>query len=298
MNNSNDKKWMPKKRVLERYPILRILMVVVAAVLMAVNLKTFVHAGGLFPGGFTGLTLLVQEIFSRFFRISLPFALLNLIFNAVPALISYKFIGHRFTLYSCLMIVLSSALTDIIPGYGMTSDILLTSVFGGLLNACAIALCLIAGATSGGTDFIAIFIAQKYNKDAWNYILAFNLVILSSVGFLFGWDKALYSIIFQFASTQTLQVLYRRYQKVTLLIVTDKPEIAYNIIRDETNHDATEIAGTGCYRRSPKTILYSVISADEARLVTMKLKVADPTAFVNIIKSEQVRGRFYIPPKD
>ena len=167
------------------------------------------------------------------------------------------------------MIVLSSALTDIIPGYGMTSDILLPSVFGGLLNACAIALCLIAGATSGGTDFIAIFIAQKYNKDAWNYILAFNLVILSSVGFLFGWDKALYSIIFQFASTQTLQVLYRRYQKVTLLIVTDKREIAYNIIRDETNHDAPEIAGTGCYSRSPKTILYSVISADAARLVTM-----------------------------
>ena len=85
MDNSNDKKWIPKKRTLERYPILRILMVVAAAVLMAVNLKTFVHAGGLFPGGFTGLTLLVQEIFSRFFRISLPFALLNLIFNAVPA---------------------------------------------------------------------------------------------------------------------------------------------------------------------------------------------------------------------
>ena len=74
MDNSNDKKWIPKKRTLERYPILRILMVVAAAVLMAVNLKTFVHAGGLFPGGFTGLTLLVQEIFSRFFRISLPFA--------------------------------------------------------------------------------------------------------------------------------------------------------------------------------------------------------------------------------
>ena len=88
----------------------------------------------------------------------------------------------------------------------MTSDILLTSVFGGLLNACAIALCLIAGATSGGTDFIAIFIAQKYNKDAWNYILAFNLVILSSVGFLFGWDK-------EFIRSAVLEKYYPQWAK-------------------------------------------------------------------------------------
>lgn len=288
----------PKNNSLFRLPLVRLLLVIVASLVMAVNLNTFVHAGGLYPGGFTGLSLLILEIFSRFFGISLPYVLVNTLLNSIPAIISFKFIGCRFTIYSGLMILLSGFLTDLIPVGPMTQDVLLAAVFGGLLNACAVTLCLVAGATSGGTDFVAIYFSQKYGRDVWNYILAFNVVILSIAGILFGWDKALYSIIFQFTSTQALRGMYLRYQQVTLFIVTDNPLVAYEVIRDETNHDATEIMGTGCYQRSQKTILYSVISADEAHHVRSRLKELDPTAFVNIIKSHKIQGRFYNPPRD
>lgn len=93
------------------------------------------------------------------------------------------------------MIVVSGILTDIVPSFPMTQDILLISIFGGLINALAISLCLFANATSGGTDFIAIFLSEKYGIDSWNYIFAGNVVILGIAGALFGWDKALYSII-------------------------------------------------------------------------------------------------------
>lgn len=288
----------PKRTSLFHRPVVRLLLVVVASLLMAVNLNTFVHAGGLYPGGFTGLSLLILEIFSRFFGIQLPYVLVNTLLNSIPAIISFKFIGRRFTIYSGLMILLSGFLTDLIPFGPMTQDVLLAAVFGGLLNACAVTLCLVAGATSGGTDFVAIYFSQKYGRDVWNYILAFNVVVLSVAGILFGWDKALYSIIFQYTSTQALRGMYLRYQQVTLLIVTDNPQVAYQLIRDETNHDATEITGTGCYQRSQKTILYSVISADEAHHVRSRLKELDPTAFVNIIKSHKIQGRFYNPPRD
>ena len=288
----------PKRTSLFHRPVVRLLLVVLASLLMAVNLNTFVHAGGLYPGGFTGLSLLILEIFSRFFGIQLPYVLVNTLLNSIPAIISFKFIGRRFTIYSGLMILLSGFLTDLIPFGPMTQDVLLAAVFGGLLNACAVTLCLVAGATSGGTDFVAIYFSQKYGRDVWNYILAFNVVVLSVAGILFGWDKALYSIIFQYTSTQALRGMYLRYQQVTLLIVTDNPQVAYQLIRDETNHDATEITGTGCYQRSQKTILYSVISADEAHHVRSRLKELDPTAFVNIIKSHKIQGRFYNPPRD
>lgn len=288
----------PKNNFLFRRPLVRLLLVIVASLVMAVNLNTFVHAGGLYPGGFTGLSLLILEIFNRFFGISLPYVLVNTLLNSIPAIISFKFIGRRFTIYSGLMILLSGFLTDLIPVGPMTQDVLLAAVFGGLLNACAVTLCLVAGATSGGTDFVAIYFSQKYGRDVWNYILAFNVVILSIAGILFGWDKALYSIIFQYTSTQALRGMYLRYQQVTLFIVTDNPQVAYEVIRDETNHDATEIVGTGCYQRSQKTILYSVISADEAHHVRSRLKELDPTAFVNVIKSHKIQGRFYNPPRD
>ncbi len=279
-------------------PFIRFALVLLAAVLMAVNVNSFVHSAGLFPGGFMGLTLLIQEIGKRFFNLAIPFTPINLVLNAVPIVISFRFIGRKFTVYSCVMIVITAFLTDLIPAFPVTDDVLLSAVFGGLVNACAISLCLFAGATSGGTDFVAIFISERYGRDAWNYILVFNIVVLTAAGILFGWNKALYSIIFQFTATQTLQVLYRRYQKTTLLIITDNAESLYKIIREETHHDATVFNGTGCYGKTDKTMLYSVISGDEARKLVPKIRRCDPAAFINVLKSEQIKGRFYNRPKD
>ena len=123
-------------------------------------------------------------------------------------------------------------------------------------------------------------------------------MILVIAGMLFGWDKALYSIIFQFASTQVLQTLYKRYQKQTLLIVTGKPDEIYEGIREITNHDATLIKGIGCYRKKECNILYSVVGRDEVRKVLRYVKETDPEAFVNMIRTESLSGRFYQRPND
>lgn len=278
--------------------IKRTIMVVAAAVIMAVNLKTFVRTGGLIPGGFTGLTRLLQEISDMLWGIEPPFTAINLTLNAIPILISFKFIGKKFTIYSCLMIVLSGLITDFIPSYTLTTDMLLVAVFGGLFNALAIAVCLMANATSGGTDFIAIFLSEKFDMDSWNYIFALNVVILAVAGALFGWEKALYSIIFQFTSTQVLHTLHRRYQKQTLLIITEKPDEIYMAIKETTNHDATLIKGEGCYLKQECNMLYSVVGRDEVRKVLKRVRETDPKAFVNMIRTESLSGRFYQRPND
>ena len=276
----------------------RTIMILLAAVLMAVNLKTFVRTGGLIPGGFTGLTRLIQEISDLVWGIEPPFTLINLTLNAIPIVVSFKFIGKKFTLYSCLMIVVSGLITDIIPSYAVTTDMLLVSVFGGLFNALAMIICLMAGATAGGTDFIAIFLSEKMDIDSWNYIFVGNVVILGIAGALFGWDKALYAIIFQFTSTQVLHALHRRYQKQTLLIVTKKPDEVYEVIKQMTNHDATLIKGEGCYMKQECDILYSVVGRDEVRKVLNRVRETDPAAFVNMIRTESLSGRFYQRPND
>ena len=191
--------------------IRRIVVICFAAVLMATNIKTFVRTGGLYPGGATGLTILVQEIGKLFFHVQLPYTLINLLINAGPIYIGFKFIGKKFTWYSCLMIVLTSVLTDIIPGYIITYDTLLISIFGGIINGTVISLCLSVNATTGGTDFISIYMSEKKGMDSWNLVLGINIVILSAAGLLFGWDKALYSIIFQYASTQVLHMMYKHH---------------------------------------------------------------------------------------
>lgn len=292
------KAFMPHARAGLKEKIRRIVLIVIGSVLMAVNLNTFVHTGGLFPGGFNGLTILIQSVARKFLALEIPFTPVNLALNAVPVVISFFYIGKNFTLFSLLAIVLAGLFTDMIPQLTLTNDILLLSIFGGGLNAIAIYFCLIAGATSGGTDFISIWISEKYGLDAWNYILFFNIAVLSAAGALFGWDKALYSILFQFTSTQLLHNLYRRYQKVTLLVITNQPETVYEIISAATHHDATIFRGTGGYTKAERDLVYSVVSADEVRQLVPKIRQSEPNAFINVLRSKQILGRFYRKPND
>ena len=124
------------------------------------------------------------------------------------------------------------------------------------------------------------------------------MVILLAAGLLFGWDKALYSIIFQFASTQVLHMLYKRYQQNTLFIVTDHPKEVYLQIYSLTNHGATIIQGEGSYVHMQHKILYSVVSSEELKQVLKAVKEADPNSFVNVIRTERVVGRFYQKPNE
>ena len=224
--------------------VIRVLTICLSSLIVAVNLKSFVAAGDLFPGGFTGIARLIQRCALEFGGVELPFGPINLALNAVPAFISYKLVGKRFTLYSCLSIVLTSIFTDLVPAFDITEDTLLICIFGGIINGFAISLCLGVRVTSGGTDFIAIALSERKNVDAWSYIFCGNVVLLLIAGCLFGWDHALYSMLFQYAHTQVVRALDPDGRRATLLIVTGR-ESAGGVCAQiqDTNHTATLMEG-------------------------------------------------------
>ena len=281
----------PKNHILN--PLFQFLAVTFGAVLFAINLRTFIPAGGLYPSGFSGIAILIQRVSARFFSLDIPFTALYIPINLIPIYIGFKYIGKRFTLYSLYVITLTSILTDTIPKFVITDDMLLISVFGGILNGLAVVVTLLAGASGGGMDFISIFMSERKGKDAWNLILLTNSVILLTAGFLFGFEKALYSIIFQYCNTQIIKFFYKRYQKHTLLIITDKTQEIYEQIRIVTHHDATLFVGTGCYEGAERKMLYSVVSSDQVSTVINIIKEIDPKAFINSLKTEELSGRFY-----
>ena len=284
--------------LLKKHMGMRVAVVILASLLMATNINTFVHTAGLFPGGATGLTLLIQEAFAKFLGISVPYTAINIIINAIPIYIGFKYIGRKFTLLSCGFIVLTSILTDLIPYHIITQDVLLISIFGGMMNGTAISICLLMDATSGGTDFVAIYLSERRGIDSFNVILFINACILAAAGMLFGWDKALYSIIFQFTSTATIHVLYRKYQQVTFFIVTTKPDAICKAIYAITNHGATILEGEGSYSHCERNVVYSVVSSAETGRVANAVKEIDPEAFVNTFKTDRVIGQFYHRPTD
>ena len=287
----------PKTRLKEF--VTRVLMITLSSLIVAVNLKSFVAAGDLFPGGFTGITRLIQRCALEFGGVELPFGPINLALNAVPAAISYKLVGKRFTLYSCLTIVLTSIFTDLVPALTITEDTLLICIFGGMINGFAGCLCLWVRVTSGGTDFIAIALSERKNVDAWNYILCGNVAMLFVAGYLFGWEKALYSMLFQYATTQVIKLLDPDGRRATLLIITGR-ETAGGVCAQiqETNHTATLIEGVGLYNGDPCVMIYSVVNDSEVRTLARKIRHSDPKAFVNVLRTERVVGKFYRRPRD
>ena len=251
----------------------RVIAVSAASLIMALNINTFIN-------------------------ISVPYTIINVLINAIPVYIGFKFIGKRFTLLSCWVIVLTSVLTDILPSWVITQDTLLISIFGGLINGFAISVCLLADSTSGGTDFVAIYLSEKKGIDSFHIPLIINACILCAAGLLFGWDKALYSILFQYASTAVIRTLYRKFQQATLFIVTNHAKEIADVIYKTSNHGATIFEGEGAFEHCERRVVYSVISSAESGKVTKAIKETDPEAFVNVLKTERVLGRFYQRPAD
>ena len=265
--------------------------VILASCLMAFNIKTFVRAGELVPGGITGMTLLIQRIMLKYANISIPYSVLNISLNAIPAIIGFKLISKRFTGYSVLMIVLNSFLVDLIPSYKVTTDPLLIALFGGLLNGLAISIALYGKASSGGTDFIAVYIHRKWNISSWNIILGFNII-------LFGFEASLYSIVFQFVSTQAIDTFHKSDQQMTLFIISNKADELERELLVKTHHGMTRFTGEGSHTHEDRVMLYTVVSAAEVNDVYEIIKSIDNQAFVNIVKTNAVKGRFYQEPID
>ena len=281
-----------------RWDCIRLVVVLLAAMLMAINIQTFINGGGLIPGGAQGLTIVIQRAALKYLGLQIAYSPINICLNAIPVYIGFRYIGKKFTLFSMIMVLANGIFVDIIPIHTVTHDPLLVAVFGGILNAVAITMCLDVDATSGGTDFISIFLSQRKGIDAFPIILAGNVIVLTIAGAMFGWEKALYSMIFQYVSTQTLHVLYRTYQQRTLFIITDMPDKVCSIIYSTCSHGATLIDGEGSFAHKNKKIVYSIVSASDTRKLIPKIKEIDPNAFINSIRTEEVMGNFYMRPRD
>lgn len=285
---------------LEKRPLLReiarIIVLSLASLLMAVNINSFIHTGGLYPGGATGLTVLIQRIGEQYWGIHLPYTLINVVMNAFPVYVGFRYIGKRFTVYTLVVIMVTNVFADVLPTYAITYDPLLVSIFGGIISGTVVGVCLLAGAATGGLDFISMFFNTRKGIDGFYVSLGCNVIILSVAGLIFGWDKALYSIIMQFVTTQMIHIIYQQYQQHTLLVVTEKPEQVAECIYSISHHGATIMDAEGAHDHGNKKIVYSVISSSDRGRVVKMVRDIDPSAFVNVIKTERIQGRFYQKP--
>ena len=278
--------------------VLTLLAVILCAFVQAYVIKVFVRPADLLSSGFTGVAILIEKITSTYFNFSFSTSLGMIVLNVPVAILCYKSISHRFVFFSLLEVFLASFFLKIINFPPIFDDVLLNVIFGGTLYGLMTALVLRMNASTGGTDFVALYISNKKGKSIWSYVFLFNCAILLIFGYLFGWIHAGYSILFQFISTRTIDSFYHRYERVTLQVTTKQAQPIIDKYIENYRHGISCVEAVGGYSHEKMYLLHTVVSSYEVLDVVELMKSVDSHIIVNVIKTENFFGGFYREPID
>lgn len=272
--------------------------VVVAAFLQAYVIQVFIRPANLLSSGFTGVAILIEKITSTYLGFSFSASLGMILLNVPVAIICYKSISPKFTFFSLLEVFLASFFLKVIDFPPIFDDILLNIAFGGFAYGILTVIALRGNASTGGTDFIALYVSNRKGKSIWEYVFLFNTIILMIFGTMFGWEHAGYSILFQFISTKTIDSFYHRYERVTLQITTTHPQDLIDAYIKEYRHGISKINAIGGYSQKEMALLHTVVSSYEVQDIVDLLRKVDPHIIVNVLKTENFFGSFYQAPID
>ena len=288
-------------RVWHRNPVVKnaftLCTTIASALLYAFVIQTFVRPAELLSGGFTGLAILIDMLASRF-GLRFPTSLGMLCFNIPVGLLCSRAISKRFTFFSLLNVVLCSFALEFFHFPVIFDDPMLDVIFGGVLNGMACVIALKGNASSGGTDFIALYVSNKTGQSIWTQIFVCNCILYVVFGVLFGWMNAAYSTLFQFVTTRTISTFHHRFDRLTLQITTMKKDEVLKAYLASTKHGISWTEVTGGYSGKKMYMLTTVTSSYEAHEAVEVILEADPAAIINVMKTTQFFGKFYQAPMD
>ncbi|MBN1231042.1 MAG: YitT family protein [Anaerolineales bacterium] len=271
------------------------LFILAGAALQAIALNLFLIPANLASGGVSGIAQMIH------YGTGWPVGLMVFIGNIPLFIIGWRYLGGPpFALRTLAAVGLFSLITDItarfIPAQGITQDILLNSLYGGVISGVGFGLVYRGRGTSGGSDILArILNNYKGIPISQSYLMVDSLVMLSA-GLVFGWDNALYALVNLYVSGQVADVVTTGVGVVrTVLIITKEPEKVSRIILEEMGRGLTRIQGEGGYTHQERTILYCVVTRAEVERLKVVVREVDDKAFLVVGQVLEALGEGFKP---
>ena len=268
--------------------------VLCSSLLQTFVIESFVHSAGLLSGGFTGVAILIDRAASLYGgSISTSLALVAL--NLPVAVLCYRSISPRFTLFSLLQVGMTSLFLKYFSLPPIFDDILLSAVFGGFLMGISIVLALKGNASTGGTDFIAAFVHKRrpeYSMMRVIFVMNTVVAIMSYFVYDFNIEPVALCIIYSFITTHISDNILKGGQRALKVeMITAHPrEITDQVIR-ELRHSATIIRAEGGYSHTEKTMLICVINKHQITRFTQIIS-AYPDTFACVSEVNETLGNF------
>lgn len=270
----------------------KLIVVLFGALLNAIGLNLFLIPANVYASGFTGVAQLLSSIFTEYTAITISTGILLFLLNIPVTILGWQKVGKSFTIYSFVSVAATTVFLGIIPIEPVSEDILLNAVFGGVISSIGIGFTLKWGASTGGVDIIAMVLSRMKDKPVGTYIFALNAVIIIMAGLLYGWEKALYTLVTLYVSTRIIDAIHTRHEKLTAMIITKKGEELRKAIHERMVRGITTVPAQGAFTKEAKEMLIIVITRYELFDLERIIKEVDPKAFTNIVQTAGIFGFF------
>lgn len=269
------------------------LFILIGTMLLAFGIINFYDSAGLVTGGFTGISIMIKGMSESLFGFGIPLWFTNLLLNIPLFIIAGKKKGSRFLKKTVLGAVLLSVWLGVLPMMDLVhQDLLLSSVYGGLLSGTGIGLVLLSDATTGGVDLLSTLLHDKWRQySVVQIIQVIDALIIAMGASVFGMHKALYAILAVFITTRISDFIIEgwKFSKVVYVISAESEKIAATIMT-EMERGVTAIEAYGMYSKSEKQMLYCVVSKKELVILKDIIKTIDLHAFVIVSEAKEVLG--------
>lgn len=261
-------------------------LITIGATLAAASLEIFLIPNSIIDGGLTGISIILNKLFS------IPVSILIILLNIPFFILAYKNMGKRFVVKAVYAIVTFTILLEVFGTVEeVTDDILLATVYGGLLLGVGVGLVIRGGACLDGTEIVAIVIGKKSSLSVGQVVFFFNIFIYGTAIFVFGPDRALYSLLMYFVTYKLIDMVSDEFnQAKAAIIITDRQEQISDAIFKELGRTVTIWEGEGKVSKSSKSILYTVITRLEIPRLKEIVENADTSSFVAVSEVSDIIG--------
>lgn len=251
-----------------------------------ISFSQFFVPNDIAPGGVTGIATLIAA------GTSWPVGLLSAVLNVPLFLVGYKAVGRRFVLRSFLSMLGLSLCIDLLPQQAVTHDMMLASLYGGILLGIGLGLVLRGGATTGGTDLAAQLVHNRFPViSVGTFLFGIDCVVVCAAGVVFDPQAALWALIALFISTKVMDVVLQGWNTAhQFFIISDSAESIARRINQEMDRGATLLCARGSYSGEEKGMVFCVINKNEMTQLKEIIAAEDEHAFVTVSEVHEAMG--------
>ena len=265
--------------------VFEFLMISIGAIIAAFSIEEFLVPCTILDGGIVGVGIIINNL------AGIKLGIVTFILNIPFLIVGSKKLGHIFIIKSTYAMMVFSVFLEIFAGFvNATAEYLLAVCFGGVILGVGVGLVIRFGGCLDGTETVAILLNRKYGLPVGQTVLFFNVFIYVSAGDLFGWDRAMYSLLTYFITSKVLDIVENGIdQAKAAMIITDDATEVSKLIYQKLGRTVTLMEGTGLVS-GKKAVLYCVITRFEVNELKNIIHTIDTSAFVTVSDVSEIIG--------